>query len=131
VTRRALDEIAAPLVEDFDPTWVLVSAGFDAHHLDPMADLCLNDSDFAAMATCVSRYVTTPGRVAFFLEGGYHLDALRASVTAALTGALGDSYRGQRPTSGGPGGDQIARVKAQRLAALQSWARVVESEATP
>lgn len=130
VMRRALDEIAAPLVEAFRPTWVLVSAGFDAHYLDPLADLCLSDGDFAAMASCVSRYVSTPGRVAFFLEGGYHLGALQASIAATLSSALGAHYPGERPTSGGPGVEQIATVKAQRLAALESWTRVVRGGAS-
>ena len=39
VVRRALEEVAAPVVERFGPTWVLVSAGFDAHRADPLANL--------------------------------------------------------------------------------------------
>ncbi len=130
VMRRALDDIVAPVVDAFHPTWVLVSAGFDAHLLDPMADLCLSDADFAAMASCVSHYVAAPGRLAFFLEGGYHLGALRASVAATLSSVLGCHHQGERPTSGGPGDDQLAKVKARRVAALESWFQVIEGEAT-
>ncbi len=50
VVRRALDEVAAPVIEDFGPTWVLISAGFDAHRADPLADLALSGGDFAAWA---------------------------------------------------------------------------------
>ena len=39
IARDALDEVVAPAVERFSPTWVLVSAGFDAHRADPLADL--------------------------------------------------------------------------------------------
>ncbi len=130
VMRRALDEIAAPVVDAFRPSWVLVSAGFDAHLLDPMADLCLSDADFAAMATCVSHYVAAPGHLAFFLEGGYHLGALRASVAATLSSVLQAPHQGERPTSGGPGDDQLAQAKARRVAALESWIQVIEGEAT-
>lgn len=130
VMRRALDDIAAPIVDAFRPTWVLVSAGFDAHRLDPMADLCLSDGDFADMTSCVSNYVATPGRLAFFLEGGYHLGALQASIAATLSSALGSPYQGERPTNGGPGDANIATVKVQRVAALESWAQVFEGEAS-
>ena len=128
VTRRALEEIVTPVVEAFGPTWTLVSAGFDAHYLDPMADLCLSDGDFAAMAACVSRYVSTPGRLAFFLEGGYHLEALRASVAATLATVLGAPHAGEPATNGGPGASQLESVRAQRLAAFESWNQVAEDE---
>ena len=128
VMQRALDDIAAPVVDAFRPTWVLVSAGFDAHYLDPMADLCLSDGDFAAMAAYVSRYVATPGRLAFFLEGGYHLDALRASVTATVASVLGVPHRGEPATNGGPGRSHLESVKDQRRAAFESWQRVAEEE---
>jgi acetoin utilization deacetylase AcuC-like enzyme len=48
VFHRALREIARPVIDSFRPTWVLVSAGFDAHCADPMSDLQLTSTDFAA-----------------------------------------------------------------------------------
>jgi acetoin utilization deacetylase AcuC-like enzyme len=87
VLRRALDEVAAPVIETFDPTWVLISAGFDAHRADPLADLALSSADFAALARTVAGYAPQPGRVVVHLEGGYDLGALRTSVAATL-GAL-------------------------------------------
>ena len=39
VMLQALDDVVAPVVERFAPTWVLVSAGYDAHRADPMAGL--------------------------------------------------------------------------------------------
>jgi len=130
VMRRALDDVAGPVVDAFRPTWVLVSAGFDAHRLDPMADLGLSDGDFADMASCVSHYVAEPGRLAFFLEGGYHLGALQASIAATLSSVLGSPFEGERPTSGGPGAESVATGKVQRLAALESWTRLFEEEAS-
>ncbi|MDH2904373.1 MAG: histone deacetylase [Actinomycetota bacterium] len=128
VMRRALDDVVAPVVDAFDPTWVLVSAGFDAHHLDPMADLCLSDGDFAQMSLAVSHYATAPGRLAFFLEGGYDLGALQASVRATLSSALGAPHDGEPPTNGGPGGAQLATITAQRDAALASWTQIFDEE---
>ena len=45
--RSALDQIVVPLVEDFQPDWILVSAGFDAHREDPLTDMGLTSGDFA------------------------------------------------------------------------------------
>jgi acetoin utilization deacetylase AcuC-like enzyme len=107
---RALDEVIAPLVVQFEPTWVLVSAGFDAHRDDPITDLGLSAGDFADITARVVELAPGPGRVVAFLEGGYDLAGLRASVAAALPALLGPdptrSGRGVRPepaTAGGPG----------------------------
>ena len=53
VVARALDEVAAPVSARFAPTWVLVSAGYDAHRDDPLADLALSSGDYARLASIV------------------------------------------------------------------------------
>jgi acetoin utilization deacetylase AcuC-like enzyme len=120
VVRRALDEVAAPVIEAFGPTWVLISAGFDAHRADPLADLALSSGDFAELTRTVSGYAPQPGRVVVHLEGGYDLGALRASVAATL-GALTDapeSAASERPTSGGPGIELVDQATVERERAL-------------
>ena len=119
VVRRAIDEVAAPVIDAFDPTWVLVSAGFDAHRADPMAELQLTSGDFAEMARSVADFAPRTGRLAMFLEGGYDLEALRASVHASLSSVLGSTNEVERPSSGGPGGDHVTRVQRERRAALE------------
>ena len=61
VVRQALEEIASPVIEDFQPTWVLVSAGFDAHRADPLAELALSSGDFAALARTVADFAPAQG----------------------------------------------------------------------
>jgi acetoin utilization deacetylase AcuC-like enzyme len=121
VALLALDEVAAPAVERFDPTWVLVSAGFDAHRDDPLADLAWSAGDYAELATRVAAWAPAPGRVVALLEGGYDLGALRRSVAAtvsALAGALaGAPQATEPPTSGGPGRTQVL-AQAQARARL-------------
>lgn len=105
VYRRALDEVVAPIVDRFDPTWVLLSAGFDAHRADPLTGLGLTAGDFGAITDVVVRGAA-PGRVIAFLEGGYDLAALRDSVAAVLpvlVGGAGGPIEGEAPTAGGPG----------------------------
>jgi acetoin utilization deacetylase AcuC-like enzyme len=123
VLARALDEVAAPVVERFAPDWVLVSAGFDAHRADPIADLALSAGDFARLARAVAGFAPAPGRLALFLEGGYDLEALRASVAATLGELLGGPAPREAPTSGGPGAAHVTRASAERRAALEDAAR--------
>lgn len=111
IVRRALEEVAAPVVQRFEPTWVLVSAGYDAHRADPLANMRLTSSDYADIAATVSAFQPIPGRMVLFLEGGYDLDALRMSVGATFGALLGNSYRPEPPSSGGPGGEMIEMAK--------------------
>jgi acetoin utilization deacetylase AcuC-like enzyme len=121
VVRRALDDVAAPAIEDFGPTWILVSAGFDAHRGDPLADLALSGGDFAQLARAVSAYVPRPGRLVVVLEGGYDLQGLRSSVAATLGALTGASPAdgAEKPTSGGPGTEAVATAVAARQRALE------------
>jgi len=118
VVRHAFDTIVSPAAEAFAPTWVLVSAGFDAHRGDPLADLALSAGDFAELAAVVAGYAPGPGRLVLFLEGGYDLDALRASVSATLGQLVGAAPGHERPTTGGPGTGQVDAVAALRRAVL-------------
>ncbi|HEY4584655.1 MAG TPA: histone deacetylase [Acidimicrobiia bacterium] len=86
--RRAWGEVVIPVVTAFEPDWVLVSCGFDAHVSDRMADLRLIASDFGWMASQLA--ATHPAhRIVFALEGGYDLEALRESTAETLRGASG------------------------------------------
>jgi acetoin utilization deacetylase AcuC-like enzyme len=119
VVRRALDEVAAPVISEFGPTWVLVSAGFDAHRDDPLAELALSSADFAELARTARRYAPGPGRLVLFLEGGYDLDALRSSVAASLA-ALAGATAGEQEgcTSGGPGTEHVMQAMEARRRAV-------------
>jgi acetoin utilization deacetylase AcuC-like enzyme len=68
------------------PELVLVSAGFDAHALDPIGSLGLDTEDFAVLTRQVLAVAAThaKGRLVSCLEGGYHLGALAESVQAHL-----------------------------------------------
>ena len=128
VLRRALDEVAAPVIDKFDPTWVLVSAGFDAHRADPMADLALTSGDFSDMATTVAAFAPRAGRLALFLEGGYNLGALRTSVATTLGTLLGCRYEPEAPTFGGPGTEMVREAKDIRLLSMLQAQQAAWSE---
>jgi acetoin utilization deacetylase AcuC-like enzyme len=109
----AFDEVIAPAAEEFGPTWVLVSAGFDAHRSDPLTDLGLTSGDFADLTSRVLG-LAPPGRLVLFLEGGYDLVALRASAAATIGALAGTDVRTERATSGGPG-IEVVHAAAARL----------------
>jgi len=80
---EAFAEIVAPAVERFQPELVLVSAGFDAHGADPLADMRVTEEGFRELARgCRSLC----DQVAAVLEGGYELETLPRLVDAALDG---------------------------------------------
>jgi len=89
--REACREIVLPAVERFRPQLVMISAGFDAHYLDPLANLNLGAPDYEWITrelVDIARKFAQ-GRVISSLEGGYSLTALRQS-TAAHVAALID-----------------------------------------
>src|SRR5664279_1787242 len=82
-----------PEIERFEPGLIMVSAGFDAHERDPIADLDLTEKSFAYMTrrVCELAYRYCGGRVVSVLEGGYEGPALAASVVAHLKTLQGRS----------------------------------------
>ncbi len=83
----ALTETLVPAMEVFQPEFVLVSAGFDAHRADPLGGLDVSTEAFAE-ATRIVREIAdrfASGRIVSALEGGYDLDALAASAATHLS----------------------------------------------
>jgi acetoin utilization deacetylase AcuC-like enzyme len=79
----AFAEVVEPAVRRFDPELVLVSAGFDAHVDDPIAQMRVTADGFRELAR---RSAALGPRVAAVLEGGYNLATLPGLVEAALEG---------------------------------------------
>jgi acetoin utilization deacetylase AcuC-like enzyme len=99
----AIDEVMAPVVDVFDPTWLVVSAGFDAHRRDPLTGLDLTSGDYADIVRRLLAFAP-PGRRLVVLEGGYDLQALADSTAATVATLAGlADIRPEKATSGGPG----------------------------
>jgi acetoin utilization deacetylase AcuC-like enzyme len=122
VLLEAMETMVAPAVETFAPTWVLVSAGFDGHRADPLADFDLSAGDYADLGAVVRSFAPGAGRLVLFLEGGYDLDALRVSVGAAAAAVLGERFRPEGSTAGGAGSDALAFVRRRRAEVLDGSA---------
>lgn len=82
--REAFNSVILPRLDGFKPDLVMISAGFDAHTRDPLANLNLVEADFAwvtgKLMELADRY--SGGRVVSVLEGGYDLQGLGQSVAA-------------------------------------------------
>jgi acetoin utilization deacetylase AcuC-like enzyme len=93
--RIAFDEIVLPVLRQFRPDLLLVSAGFDAHERDPLATMRLTSEAFGAMTMGLRQVAedVCRGRMAVVTEGGYDLQALAASIdqtVKALAAPLAD-----------------------------------------
>lgn len=88
--QRAFDRPIRPRIEEFDPEFVLLSAGFDAHRRDPLAPLELDTQCFAwmtrEMIDVAKRHCG--GKLVSLLEGGYDLQALTECVAVHVEGLL-------------------------------------------
>lgn len=118
IANLAFERIVAPAAESFGPDWVLVSAGFDAHRDDPIADLAWSSGDYAQLTRQVVD-MSPPGRLIAFLEGGYDLRALGLSSAATMAAMAGFDLRPEPPTAGGPGREAVLAVPRIREKALE------------
>ena len=89
------EEILVPSLRRFNPDLILVSAGFDAHRDDPLANLNLSLTGYNWISRELIKLSNEicAGKIVFFLEGGYNLDVLSNGVSNAIKGLLGiDTY---------------------------------------
>ena len=84
--RRGIEKTVLPALEEFEPDLIVISAGFDGHARDPLANICLEEEDFEwiteNLVNIAGEYCN--GRIVSSLEGGYDLQSLSSSVTAHL-----------------------------------------------
>jgi acetoin utilization deacetylase AcuC-like enzyme len=103
---RVFNDLVVPAAREFEPEWILVSAGFDPHRRDPLGGMEVTEAGFAGMTRLLldlaNQYAR--GRIAFLLEGGYDLAALCNSVAAVLEVIQQNSWRIQNAK---PRGDRI------------------------
>jgi acetoin utilization deacetylase AcuC-like enzyme len=91
--RLAFDAVLMPIAAELRPQLVLVSAGFDAHRLDPLGGMRLSDEGYAvlcARALAIARE-HADGRIVLLLEGGYDLQGLREGVRSCLSVLAGET----------------------------------------
>jgi acetoin utilization deacetylase AcuC-like enzyme len=88
--RAAFEQTILPRLREFGPDMVVISAGFDAHLRDPLANLNLVEADYAWVTQKLMQIADAKanGRVVSLLEGGYDLQGLAGSVAAHVTALM-------------------------------------------
>jgi acetoin utilization deacetylase AcuC-like enzyme len=89
--RAAFENRILPHLAKFAPELIIISAGFDAHHRDPLASINLRGEDFGWVTRKLMDVAETSaeGRIVSVLEGGYDLQGLMESVAAHVTALMG------------------------------------------
>ncbi len=87
---RAFDEVLAPIVRAYEPQFLVVSAGYDAHVADPLGGMAVSATGFRGMTDRVLAWADglCGGRLALVLEGGYDLQGLADGVAASCEALL-------------------------------------------
>src|SRR5919112_4161001 len=108
--------VFVPVLREFGPGVILVSAGFDAHEDDLLGGMALGSDAFGSFAAEISALSHELGAAppAFLLEGGYNLEALTASVAATMQG-VGEIAPGWEYTGG------VRQVEESREALAPFW----------
>jgi acetoin utilization deacetylase AcuC-like enzyme len=112
------EQAVAPVVRSWKPDLILVSAGFDCWHADPIGDMAVTERGFAALYALFASWADEhcPGRIACTLEGGYDPAGVTAGVRAALQ-ALTPPASGQRdPTDARASLDAPVSIAARDVA---------------
>ncbi|MBN1484180.1 MAG: histone deacetylase [Chloroflexia bacterium] len=118
---RVFDEILLPLAEDFGPEIILLSAGFDAHWIDPLAGMDLSIRGYARMASTLHQLAQRhcPDRLVMVLEGGYDPRALGYGVLA--------TYRAWQGADPATAEDPLGPAPRQRPADDAALERIVQA----
>ncbi len=88
--REVFEKVLVPAADVFQPEFIIISAGFDAHRDDPLASMDLTEDGYSELTSIVTSIAKnfSGGRVLACLEGGYHLQALADSVDQHILALL-------------------------------------------
>ncbi|MFN8627764.1 MAG: histone deacetylase [Candidatus Binatia bacterium] len=110
---EAFHAVIAPIAHQYDPQFVLISAGFDAHLRDPLGGMAVTEAGFGAMARVLLDIARdhSHGRCVAVFEGGYDLLAIRNSARRVLTEFQGDHAPLPAASAPSRAGILIERIK--------------------
>lgn len=116
-----MERLVAPVIREYKPEMILISAGFDAHRNDMLGGMEVTEAGFAYMASIIRELAKElcDGKVALFLEGGYDLKGLTGSMIEVLR--VFDGLDARRPESSI--GSRHEKVLDESLTAVRGhWA---------
>jgi acetoin utilization deacetylase AcuC-like enzyme len=115
-----------PILDAFSPELLVLDVGFDAHDLDPLAHMHVSTAGFAAIAARLLAAATKScgGRIALVTEGGYHLEALRASLQSTIDVLAGPTTAGVRLHDEAPTRSGTSALELVRAAQKRYWSTI-------
>ena len=117
---RAYSALVLPILDRFAPQLTLISAGYDAHQLDPLASMRMTSDGYAAIVGGLAATATQHGALALVTEGGYDLNALEACLEASFAAVQGHgSTSYPDPASPAPRGERA--IQAVRKVHGERW----------
>ena len=124
---RCYREVCAPAVRRFRPQLILVSAGFDAHFADPLAQELVSTRGYFEIASLLRSLADElcEGRIVYTLEGGYDHTALAWSVRACVDTLLGNAFApdplGEGPRIRAPDIEPVLAAVKQKHGLIRSF----------
>lgn len=120
---RALQQVILPAGEAFAPELILISAGFDGHHLDQTFQM--DETGFAALTAglCELADRTAGGRIVLCLEGGYNAESLSSGAYATVEALAGQAPGAVNVLDDDPGCGAVDRAAAFHAASIRQIAR--------
>jgi acetoin utilization deacetylase AcuC-like enzyme len=117
---EAFQKVLAPLARRFKPELILLSAGFDAHWMDPLASMGLSITGYMALVQEMLALADElcGGRLVCVLEGGYNLQVLSNSVLSTFQVLRGEPVAPSDPFGPAPGGERDASSLLSRIKML-------------
>jgi acetoin utilization deacetylase AcuC-like enzyme len=116
-----VERVVEPILDVFAPELLVLDVGFDAHDLDPLANMHVSTAGFAAIAARLRAAAARScgGRIVLATEGGYHLDALRESLQATIDVLAGPpgaipAAADKPPTRSGTAAFELVRAAQKR-----------------
>jgi acetoin utilization deacetylase AcuC-like enzyme len=116
----AYSTLVVPVLDQFAPELTIISAGYDAHNMDPLASMRMSSDGYGAIIAAVASVAGRHGALALATEGGYDLNALEACLEAsfaAIQGQVASSY--PDPSTPAPRGERAVAVV--RAAQASFW----------
>ncbi len=116
----AYSKLVVPVLDQFAPELTIVSAGYDAHQMDPLASMRMSSDGYGVIVAAVASVAVSHGALALATEGGYDLNALEACLEAsfaAIQGKVAAAY--PDPATPAPRGERA--IAAVRAAQAEFW----------
>jgi len=123
---QSFERIVVPLLGEFSPELLLVSAGYDAHSRDPLASMRMSDEGYGVLAEKVRAIADqcSGGRLGLLLEGGYDLQAIEGSLANSLMAIAAPAEQEGRPDAPPPSPvstGHAAEIESVRRALRPTW----------